>query len=88
MTALDEMKSERVSDRSIKTEIYAQAGVPEYWIVDVRRRQVEVLTHPTRTGYARIVTRGSGELLRPTQLRRLAIPVADIPWTARTRKRR
>ncbi len=75
-------------DRSVKTEIYAQAGVPEYWIVNVRRQTVEILTRPTRSGYRRTVTRAAGELLRPTRLRRLSLAVSDIPWTARPRKRR
>jgi Uma2 family endonuclease len=75
-------------DRSIKTEIYAQAGVPEYWIVNVRKRAVEVLTRPSRSGYDRVVTRAIGDVLRPTRLRGLEIVVADIPWTSRSRKRR
>lgn len=29
-------------DRRIKYEIYAEAGIPEYWIVDPRQRTVEV----------------------------------------------
>jgi len=75
-------------DRSIKTEIYAQAGVPEYWIVNVRKHTVEVLTRPSRDGYGRVVTREAGDVLRPSRLRGIAIAVGDIPWTSRTRKRR
>lgn len=75
-------------DRSIKTEIYAQSGVPEYWIVNVRKRTVEVLTRPSRrSGYGRVVTRAIGDVLRPTRLRGVEIAVADIPWTSRSRKR-
>ena len=29
-------------DRSVKYEIYAEAGVPEYWIIDPHERTVEV----------------------------------------------
>jgi Uma2 family endonuclease len=38
-------------DREDKAPIYAQAGVPEYWIADVRTATVEVMTHPARGGY-------------------------------------
>jgi Uma2 family endonuclease len=34
------------TDRKIKVPIYAAAGVPEYWIVHVAKRQVEVLRDP------------------------------------------
>ncbi len=75
-------------DRSIKTEIYARAGVPEYWIVNVRKRAVEVLTRPSRGGYGRVVARAMGDVLRPTRLRGIEILVTDIPWSSRSRKRR
>lgn len=38
-------------DRTAKAEIYSHAGVPEYWIVNVVDRQVEVYRHP-RPGHA------------------------------------
>jgi len=39
-------------DRGQKQRIYAQAGVPEYWIVDVAGRRIEVYTDPSPEGYA------------------------------------
>ena len=33
-------------DRGPKARIYAEAGIPEYWIVNVADRQVEVYTSP------------------------------------------
>lgn len=35
------------TDRDDKLPIYARAGLPEYWIVNVIDRQVEVYTHPS-----------------------------------------
>ena len=69
-------------DRVIKHEIYAEAGVPEYWIVDVKRKAVEVLTHPTANGY-RDVERLTTGVLQPTKIRRVSFRLADIPWRAR-----
>ena len=48
-------------DRGIKSEIYAEAGVPEYWIVDVVRGVVEVRTAPVDGHYTRMTTYRRGE---------------------------
>jgi len=48
-------------DRGIKSEIYAEAGVPEYWIVDLVHAAVEVRTEPADGHYTRTVTYGRGE---------------------------
>ena len=37
-------------DRGIKLRTYARAGIPEYWIVNVIDRIVEVYTEPTANG--------------------------------------
>ena len=39
----------RIVDRA-KARVYAQAGVPVYWLVDVPNRRVEVRTEPRETG--------------------------------------
>jgi Uma2 family endonuclease len=33
-------------DQQLKGRIYARAGIPVYWVVDLRNRQVEVFTQP------------------------------------------
>lgn len=68
------------NDRVIKHEIYAQAGVPEYWIVNLRSHTVDVLTKPSRSGYERIVRKAVGDRLRPLRLRSIELQVADVPW--------
>jgi Uma2 family endonuclease len=78
--ALDLRRYETRSDRVLKTEIYAAAGVPEYWIVNVRTRTVEVLRGPTKTGYQRSSIKRIGDRLRPLKLRGLSFAVARIPW--------
>jgi len=66
-------------DRGLKRTIYAEAGVPEYWIVDVTRLTVEVHTAPTSKGYASVQTRRDGDVVRPTLLPEVSIRVADLP---------
>jgi len=38
-------------DRETKAPLYAAAGVPEYWILDVAARVIEVHTHPNEGRY-------------------------------------
>ena len=67
-------------DREDKAPIYAQAGVPEYWIVDVNTATIEVLTHPGPDGYLCVARLTRGDVLRPTQLAGIEIAIADLPW--------
>ncbi len=39
-------------DQGRKQLIYARAGIPEYWVVNLVDRRIEVYTGPTSTGYA------------------------------------
>jgi Uma2 family endonuclease len=71
-------------DRVIKTGIYAENGVAEYWIVNIEEQQVEVLTMPSRDGYRHREVRASG-LLRPVMLPAVKIAVAEIPWSGAMR---
>jgi len=58
-----------VSDTTIgrdlgqKARLYAQAGVPEYWVIDVNRRCVVVHRLPSPDGYADIRTLFEGDTL-------------------------
>jgi Uma2 family endonuclease len=66
-------------DRKIKTSIYAEAGVPEYWIVNLQDMTVEVHTDPAGDRYETVVTLRDGDVLRPKPLPAVAIAVAEIP---------
>ena len=50
-------------DLGQKARLYAQAGVPEYWVVDVNRRCVVVHRLPGPEGYTDIRTLFEGETL-------------------------
>jgi Uma2 family endonuclease len=65
-------------DRGVKRPLYAAAGVPEVWIVDLGSRVVEVATEPGADDYGRVERVGDGGRLSPVLLPDLVIPVADI----------
>ncbi len=48
-------------DRFVKPALYAGAGVPEYWIVDLTADTVTVLREPVDGGYASTVSRVAGQ---------------------------
>lgn len=60
-----------------KAALYARAGVPEYWIVNLEKRSVEIYTAPDGDRYAESRTLTTGEL-RPAGFPDLAIVIADI----------
>ena len=50
-------------DRNTKARVYARAGVAEYWVMDVNRRQIYRHRKPGRNGYREIVTFGENETI-------------------------
>lgn len=68
-------------DRKIKAPIYAEAGAPEYWLVNISGDElsVEVHTQPTPKGYRSVEILRDGDVLRPTRLA-LEVPLSEIPW--------
>lgn len=65
-------------DRDVKTKIYAQAGVAEYWIVDVNAELVFVHTDPHGSDYRMVtVVRRTG-VLEPTELPGVKISVDEL----------
>lgn len=50
-------------DRKVKAPLYARAGIPEYWLVNLPKSIVEVYTFPHLNGYQQVLTLGRGETL-------------------------
>lgn len=53
------------TDRGTKVDLYARAGVPVYWIVDVPGRTVEVRTEPRDGAYQRCEIYRAGDDVPP-----------------------
>lgn len=53
--------SSLLHDRTLKAEHYAEAGVQEYWLVDLRRNVVIVARDPVGTQYLDVREYGRGE---------------------------
>lgn len=51
-------------DRKIKLPLYAEAGIAEVWIVNLKNHTVEVYTNPIAGSYQELNTLKSGDVLR------------------------
>lgn len=61
-------------DRILKSDLYAEADVPEYWLVDLAHDAVEVRTMPVAGKYTRTDIFAAADAIRPG-----AFPDVDIP---------
>jgi len=66
------------SDRRTKMPRYAQARIPEAWLVNLPADRIEVHADPTPAGYSTVRPAERGETLTPLALPGVAIPVDDI----------
>jgi Uma2 family endonuclease len=65
-------------DRHVKREIYAQAGIQEYWIVDLTEKKLQVFRQPAASGYEFEQTFGLGDSVAPLACPELEVQVAAI----------
>ncbi len=65
-------------DRGVKLPLYARAGVPEVWIVDLRDGIIAVHRLPSPDGFWECRTLGADESLSPQSYPDLVLAVNDI----------
>jgi Uma2 family endonuclease len=65
-------------DRSLKAELYARAGVPEYWIVNIAERQIEAHALPRDGAYSSVTIWRPGGSIPLAALAGAAIAVDDL----------
>jgi Uma2 family endonuclease len=65
-------------DCKTKAIAYAQAGIPDYWVIDVEHRQLLVWRDPTPTGYSSpLVIEEQGAIV-PLAFPQLRVPVVEL----------
>lgn len=65
-------------DRNLKARLYAEAKIPEYWVVDVANGEVIVHRDPGKRGYRRIEHVGREAVLVPVELPMVRVAVVDV----------
>ena len=65
-------------DRTRKARVYAQAGIAEYWIVNIVAGVLEVHRDPGDSGYRSVSTLQAGETASPVAGDGMPVRVADL----------
>jgi len=65
-------------DRDVKAQLYAEHGIPEYWLIDANERTTWVHKGPSAGNWASIVKHGPEEILTTPALPGLAIKLSAI----------
>jgi Uma2 family endonuclease len=65
------------NDCETKDKLYAQAGITDYWVLDVKNRQLHIFRDPTPTGYSSHLI-----LAEPNQAVPLAFPSLILSLTS------
>jgi Uma2 family endonuclease len=70
--------SSRSRDLGVKVALYAEAGVPEYWVVDLAERRLVAFRDPRGGGYQSRSTLDSGARVSPVSWPDIVIDVAAL----------
>lgn len=65
-------------DREVKAPLYARAGVPELWIVDLESSVLEVYREPVEGRYETVERLGAEDAASPEALAGVEVPVGEI----------
>ena len=65
-------------DRTVKLPLYARTGIPEVWIIDLRRRVLEAHREPGPDGYAMTETHGPEDTVTLAQVPEIAVALRRV----------
>jgi Uma2 family endonuclease len=75
---IEVMDSSAAYDRGVKIPLYARAGVPEVWLVDLNGQRVEVYRKPAGDAYGERRVAGRGESFGPEAFPDVQLRVDDV----------
>ncbi|HEX6183547.1 MAG TPA: Uma2 family endonuclease [Pyrinomonadaceae bacterium] len=67
-----------VKDKTIKIPLYARAGVPETWLVNIPEGQIEIYSDPSGGAYQHAEVFGRGAEARSHTVEGLAVKVGEL----------
>lgn len=78
LLVIEVAESSLLKDRGVKAQLYAESGVPEYWVVNLRDRVIEVHTDIERGRYATVTSFVAGDSIAVRAFPDVRIAVADV----------
>jgi len=69
-------------DREVKLPLYARAGIPEVWLIDLESGEVEAHRRPSQGTYSDVERYGRGDSVAPAAFADLSVSVDEIAGTA------
>jgi Uma2 family endonuclease len=66
------------TDRKVKIPLYARAGIPEAWIVNIPEERIEIYSDPEGESYGQIKRFGRGRRARSQTLEGLSVGVDEV----------
>ena len=70
-------QSTEYSDRSVKVPLYGKYNIPEVWLVNLNKKEIEVYQQPIKNGYKLKTLYGMNDKLPSTSLKK-ALPINQV----------
>jgi Uma2 family endonuclease len=67
-----------VYDLTVKSGLYARAGIPEYWVLDLKSRRMMVHRTPQAGHYQSILVYSEFESVSPLAAPQAAVRITDV----------
>ncbi|MBM3737325.1 MAG: Uma2 family endonuclease [Acidobacteria bacterium] len=78
IVAMEASGTTLLHDRTTKARLYARAGIPEYWVLDLAGRRLLVFREPGETGYGVQLSFSEFESVCPLERPTHLVPVASL----------
>ena len=79
MLVIEVADTSLVVDREVKLCLYAEASIPEYWLVDLQDDRLHVFRSPQADGtYAETQVLDSAATIQPAAFPDIAVPLAEV----------
>lgn len=78
LLAIEVADSSLEYDRNTKAKLYGQAGICEYWIVDIQQHLVHVYQQPSQNGFESYQAAGVGDTVSPRAFPQARLDLSEL----------
>jgi Uma2 family endonuclease len=66
------------TDCEVKSQLYARSSIADYWVIDIKNRQVHIFRNPTPTGYTSQLILTEAHSISPLAFPDIILSIASI----------